>query len=96
VLFRPKQDRAYVLGDNRVLDRAKEWVWEDNGWSPYCESIEVHEMPGDHDSMVLEPNVRVMAERLRACIEAAEARLPQRPGARAGSYSREHAYGPQS
>ena len=29
-------------------------------------------MPGDHDSMVLEPNVRVMAARLKALIAEAE------------------------
>ena len=29
-------------------------------------------MPGDHDSMVLEPNVRALAARMRARIEAAE------------------------
>ena len=74
VLFRPKLDRAYVLGPGRVLDSAKEWVWEDNGFGAWVDSIEVHEMPGDHDSMVLEPNVRVMAARLRACLAEAEAR----------------------
>jgi hypothetical protein len=29
-------------------------------------------MPGDHDSMVLEPNVRVLATRMREQIVAAE------------------------
>jgi hypothetical protein len=33
----------------------------------------VHEVPGSHDAMVLEPNVRVLAARLRACIQKAEA-----------------------
>jgi thioesterase domain-containing protein len=36
----------------------------------------VIEVPGDHDSMVLEPNVRVLAARLRAWIAAREARHP--------------------
>jgi len=36
--------------------------------------LSIHEVPGDHDSMVLEPNVRVMAARLRALIQNAEAR----------------------
>ncbi|MGB5810992.1 MAG: hypothetical protein WBG86_10715 [Polyangiales bacterium] len=71
-------DRAYVLGEDRVLDSAKEWISEDNGWSPYCTEVEVHEMPGDHDSMVLEPNVRVMADQLRACIQRAEEQI-ERP-----------------
>jgi thioesterase domain-containing protein len=34
--------------------------------------VEVHEVPGDHDSMVLEPNARVLAQRMRQAIEAAE------------------------
>ena len=74
VLFRPKQDRAYVLGEDRVLDSAKEWVWEDNGFGQWSDSIEIHEMPGDHDSMVLEPNVRVMASQLSRCLGEAETR----------------------
>jgi len=75
VLFRPKQDRAYRLGPDRWLDSAKEWVWEDNGFTPWVESLAVHEMPGDHDSMVLEPNVRFMAEQLRRCLAEAEDRV---------------------
>ena len=39
-------------------------------------ALRVLEVPGDHDSMVLEPNVRVMASLLKGCIEEA-----QRPGA---------------
>ncbi len=61
VLFRPKLDKAYVLGPNRILDSAKEWIYPDNGYTDWVDAIEVCEMPGDHDSMVLEPNVRVMA-----------------------------------
>jgi thioesterase domain-containing protein/acyl carrier protein len=75
VLFRPKLSQTYVLGEGRVLDAGKEWVWHDNGFGQWADSIEVHEMPGDHDSMVLEPNVRVMAARLRQCIDQADARV---------------------
>ncbi|MDD9938436.1 MAG: SDR family NAD(P)-dependent oxidoreductase [Myxococcales bacterium] len=73
VLFRPKLDNTYVLGPDRVLDAEKEWVWHDNGFGQYADAIQIYEMPGDHDSMVLEPNVRVMAERLRKCIDEADA-----------------------
>lgn len=72
-LFRPKLDEAYVLGPNRVLNSEKRWVFSDNGWTPWVDSIEVYEMPGDHDSMVLEPNVRVMAGRLREVLEQSRA-----------------------
>ena len=33
--------------------------------------LEVHVVPGDHKTILLEPHVNVLAERLRACIEAA-------------------------
>lgn len=78
VLFRPKSDRAYVLGPDRVLDSAKEWVWDDNGFGAWADTIEVFEMPGDHDSMVLEPNVRVMAAQLHKSLAEAELRTAER------------------
>ena len=75
ILFRPKMDEFYRLGPDRVLSREMEWVWPDNGWSPWAQGIDVYEVPGDHDSMVLEPNVRVMVARLREQIETAEAAM---------------------
>ena len=33
----------------------------------------MYEVAGDHDSMVLEPNVRMLAMRLRECLEAVDA-----------------------
>ena len=70
VLFRPPLEKAFVLGPDRILNHDREYIYDDNGWSAYCDQVEVHEVPGDHDSMVLEPNVRVMAAKLRAIIEA--------------------------
>ncbi|NEO09751.1 SDR family oxidoreductase [Moorena sp. SIO3I8] len=41
-----------------------------NGWDGMAASgIEVHHIPGDHISMMLEPNVRVLAEKLKACLD---------------------------
>jgi thioesterase domain-containing protein/acyl carrier protein len=71
-LFRPKLDIAHVLGPGRVTNVHREFVFHDNGWGPYAGEVVVHEVPGDHDGMVLEPNVRVLASRLRRAIEAAE------------------------
>ena len=77
-------DEYYVLGPDRVLSRAMDWVWPDNGWSPWAHGVDVFEVPGDHDSMVLEPNVRVMVARLREQIDQAEPdeprELPTAPG----------------
>lgn len=73
-LFRPKLQPTHVFGEHRMINRDKRFIYEDNGWSPHCMRVDVVEVPGDHDSMVLEPNVRVLAGRLRKAIEAAEAK----------------------
>ena len=78
-LFRPKLDESYRLAGNRVANAMRELVWTDNGWTPHVRALRVYEVPGNHDSMVLEPNVRVLAARLRACILAAEAANERRP-----------------
>jgi thioesterase domain-containing protein len=73
-LFRPKIEIAHVLGPGRVVNSKREFVYHDNGWEPYVEAVDVHEVPGTHDSMVLEPNVRVLAIKLRECIQSVETR----------------------
>jgi acyl transferase domain-containing protein/thioesterase domain-containing protein len=77
-LFRPKLDKTHVLGPDRILSSDLYWVHPDNNWGRFAAAVEVHEVPGDHDTIVLEPNVRVLAARLRACIEKAEAEIKQR------------------
>ncbi|MDJ0842020.1 MAG: SDR family NAD(P)-dependent oxidoreductase [Acidobacteriota bacterium] len=71
-LFRPPLDKRFNLGGERFVSSEKEFVSHDNGWTPYVDSLEVHEVPGDHDSMVLEPNVRALAGRLARAIARAE------------------------
>jgi acyl transferase domain-containing protein/thioesterase domain-containing protein len=78
-MVRPPLEIAYDLGNGRLLDDQREYVYEDNGWTPYVKSIDVFEVPGDHDSMVLEPNVRVLVRKLREVIDETEQRLRQRP-----------------
>ena len=81
-LFRPPLEEAYVLGPDRVLNHDREYVHHDNGWSRFCDDVRVHVVPGDHDSMVLEPNVRVLAATLREILDAADGQRPA-PGASA-------------
>jgi thioesterase domain-containing protein len=76
VLFRPPLDRHWRVTGGRWVSRAKEYVSADNDLTPFAPRLTVIEVPGDHDSMVLEPNVRVLAARLRAEIAAAEAAAP--------------------
>jgi non-ribosomal peptide synthase protein (TIGR01720 family) len=40
------------------------------GWGPLStEAVDVYRVPGDHGKMVVEPNVRVLAQHVRACLE---------------------------
>ena len=71
-LFRPKLDLRYEVKAGRWINSARELVDEANFWRPYAENLEVFEVPGDHDSMVLEPNVRVLAKEMKAVIDEAE------------------------
>jgi acyl transferase domain-containing protein/thioesterase domain-containing protein len=72
VLYRPPLDRFWKVTGGNWVSAAREYVHPDNQWTPFAPDLEVVEVPGDHDSMVLEPNVRVLAARLRAAIANAE------------------------
>ncbi len=76
VLYRPPLDRFYPVTGGRFVSRAREYVFDDNDLTRFAPALTVTEVPGDHDSMVLEPNVRVLAARLRAAIAGAEAAAP--------------------
>ena len=71
-LFRPPLDRHWKVSGGQWVSAAREYVLPDNDWSRWMQALSVHEVPGDHDSMVLEPNVRVMAARMRELIARAE------------------------
>lgn len=71
-LFRPELDESYVLAPDHVVNRAGGWVDPNNGWKPWVKRVHVHVVPGDHDNMVLEPHVRVLAARLREQLERAQ------------------------
>jgi len=70
VLCRPARDRTWKVTGGRWVSRAKEYVFPDNDLTQFAPALQVIEVPGDHDGMVLEPNVRVLAARLRKIIEA--------------------------
>ncbi len=72
-LYRPKTTPLHVFGPDRQVDINRRFIYHDNGWGPFCERVDVIEVPGDHDSMVLEPSVRVLAGHLREVMEAADA-----------------------
>jgi thioesterase domain-containing protein len=68
MLFRPRLRVQYTITGGRQLTPEYQLALHDNGWSPYGSSVEVFEVPGDHDGMVLEPNVRVLVSSLRRAI----------------------------
>ncbi len=74
-LFRPKLPIKFKLSGGRVANKDRHVLHEDNGWPRYMNELEIFEMPGNHDSMVLEPNVRVLAARLRECIDNADPKM---------------------
>ncbi|MCX8996218.1 SDR family oxidoreductase [Rhizobiaceae bacterium BDR2-2] len=73
LLLRPKMKVLYRITGGRQLQEGRNLVRYDNGWSPYVPNLTVLEVPGDHDSMVLNPNVRVMSARIRQHLAEAEA-----------------------
>lgn len=73
-LFRPPLEEAYVLGKDRVIDTHLSRVDSCNHWAPFVAGgIDVHVVEGTHSSIVLEPQVRVLAEKLRVCLDEAYA-----------------------
>ena len=73
VLVRPPLDRRWRVTGGNWVSAAKEYVFADNDLTRFAPQLQVIEVPGNHDSMVLEPNVRVMAARLRQVIESVTA-----------------------
>lgn len=71
-LFRPPLSRRFKVGGGRFVSEEREYVDPHNGWLPYVPTIDVIEVPGDHDSMVLEPNVRVLSAQMRRVLDEAE------------------------
>ncbi len=71
-LFRPPLDRHWQVSDGAWVSAAREYVLPDNDLTRFAPQTEVIEVPGDHDSMVLVPNVNVLAARLKSVIRAAE------------------------
>lgn len=72
VLFRPPLDRFWKVTGGMHITREWEYVFPDNDLTRFAPKLEVIEVPGDHNSMVLEPNVRVLSARLAGLLMRAE------------------------
>nr|WP_212769892.1 type I polyketide synthase [Thalassovita mangrovi] len=71
-LYRPQLQGKWQVAPDRMVNSERAYVLADNDWTQWAAHLQVFEVPGDHDSMVLEPNVRVLAARIRAGIDAVE------------------------
>ncbi|MDJ0630912.1 MAG: SDR family NAD(P)-dependent oxidoreductase [Rhodobacter sp.] len=78
-LFRPPLIWEWDFGKGVLIDKEHRYVRNDNMWGDLLPDLDVVEVPGDHVSMVLEPNASVLAAHMRAAMAAAdrEARLKQ-------------------
>jgi thioesterase domain-containing protein len=48
------------------------------GWQEIVAGgVELHEVPGDHTSMLDEPNVQVLAAQLRNCLDRSQGMTPR-------------------
>ncbi|WP_182085889.1 type I polyketide synthase [Aureimonas sp. ME7] len=76
-LLRPRLEVLYRLRGGRRLQAGRNAALDDNGWSPFVADLTIREVPGDHDGMVLEPFVRILADRLRPLLRDADRQGPK-------------------
>ena len=73
-LFRPPPPRRWQVSGGRWVSAERRYILPDNGWGAHAPALAVTEVPGDHDTMVLEPDVRVLAAALARALDIAETR----------------------
>ncbi|MHA6326926.1 type I polyketide synthase [Roseivivax sp. CAU 1753] len=78
-LFRPPLRAKWRVANGRLVNDERAYLTADNDWGGHAPDLEVVEVPGDHDSMVLEPNVRVLAAALGQSLR--DVTRPDRGGA---------------
>jgi thioesterase domain-containing protein len=65
-LFRSSDNPGDDIGDDQLSEIERDAAL---GWGQFSEGpVEVHVVPGDHLTMMFEPHVQVLAERLKACL----------------------------
>ncbi len=57
------------------LRSSKRYSDAQGGWGDLAKGVEVHEIPGDHTSILREPHVQVLAEKLKACLHRVQHQL---------------------
>lgn len=70
-LFRPPLDQHWRVTGNNWVSAEREYVFEDNDWRKFVPELQIIEVPGDHESMVLAPFVTTLAQELDEVIDHA-------------------------
>jgi thioesterase domain-containing protein len=65
-------DRHWAVSGGRFVSAEREYVFHDNDWTRWAPNVEVVEVPGNHDSMVLVPNVSVLAAEIKARLDLSD------------------------
>ncbi|MBT8153950.1 SDR family NAD(P)-dependent oxidoreductase [Epibacterium ulvae] len=71
-LFRPPLDRHWRVSSDNWVSSEREYVFADNDWTRWAANVDIVEVPGNHDSMVLVPNVSVLASDVKAVLDDAD------------------------
>lgn len=93
-LLRPPLDRHWQVSRGNWVSHEREYVFDDNDWAGWAPNIEVIEVPGNHDSMVLLPNVSTLAAAVKiklnqglASTDTAKTGAPSQPAAVTSPFS---------
>jgi amino acid adenylation domain-containing protein len=69
-LFRSSEEQVKHSADEKFTEIWREPVWN---WSQLsAQPVEIHQVSGDHITIMVEPHVRVLADKLRDCLEQAQ------------------------
>ena len=66
--YQPRPYDGRVLLFRRAHRPVGQYRDPEYGWGGLASRLEIHEVPGNHIDMFLEPNVGTMADKLRACL----------------------------
>jgi len=74
-LFRASEGNPAAVPNERMPRKFAEILQEPTlGWERFSAGpVNLHFVPGNHESLVTEPHVQVLAEQLRVCLEQAQA-----------------------
>lgn len=82
-LYRPAPVPKWRGTGGSLISDERSYMLPDNDWGQYVPALSVSEVPGDHDSMVLEPHVRALSRRIRTRLAGADSRRKRSQNRRA-------------